>query len=84
MFGVHDVGALLSSAQKLFLSNLLMEKQKTYGVHWYVSRFYFLLKHNRLKWRSYIYNALGVQTITRLITSKEQARLSYACVFNMP
>lgn len=45
------------------------------GVHWHVSRFYVPLKHNWLKWRSYIYNELDLRKITRLITrSKKPVR----------
>ena len=66
----------LERASKMcdYLRKLKWLSSKAFGAQWYISHFYFLLKYNRLKWQSYIYNVLGAHTITRLNTWKEPAR----------
>ena len=63
----------VKTSQKCFFSPFILLETKftklkwltcnTYGIHWYVSRFYVLLRYNKLKWQYYICNGLGVRRI---------------------
>ena len=43
-------------------------------VHWYVSRFYAIVKHNQLNWRTCVYNGLAARWIARLNTCEVPVR----------